>query len=203
MKLLYVPHGGKCAQYRNIQATGGSQVVVDEPSQMQACHEEVDTPIAFHAAKTQGCSTLVRSTDSDILVILIGLAGRIENLSSIMDYVSGNHRRYINISLIAKKLAETHSGLTTALIGFHALPGCDFTSALNREGKRRPFEKLEAKYSDLHVRAMESLSSNVDVTGVTSYVCALYGCKTTNIDEARYNVFMHISGGRNVNHWLG
>ena len=42
---------------------------------------------------------------------------------------------------------------------------------------------------------MEFITSDVDVTGVTSYVCALFGCKTTNIDEARY-VFMRMSGGK-------
>ena len=76
-----------------------------------------------------------------------------------MDYGSWNHRRYINISLIAEKLTETHSGLTTALIGLYALTGCDFTLAFNRRGKKKKsFEKLEAKYSDLRVRATESLS---------------------------------------------
>ena len=40
---------------------------------------------------------------------------------------------------------------------------------------------------------MEFITSDVDVTGVTSYVCALNGCKRTNIDEARY-VFIRMSG---------
>ena len=51
MKLLYVSQGSKCVHWRNMEAKGGSQVVVDEPSQMQACHEEADTLIAFHDAK--------------------------------------------------------------------------------------------------------------------------------------------------------
>ena len=43
MKLLYVSQGGKYVQYRNMEAKDGSQVVVEEFSQMQACHEEADT----------------------------------------------------------------------------------------------------------------------------------------------------------------
>ena len=182
IKVLYVSDGGKCLRYRNMETVSSSQVAVDTPSHMHARHEEAVTLMAFHAAKTQGKNTLVRSTDTDVLVILIGLAGRIDNISLIMDYGSGNHRRYINISLIATKLEEIHSGLTTALIGYHALTGSDFTSAFNRKGKTKPFEKLEAKDATLHVKAMQSLTSNVDVTAVTSYVCALYGCKATNID---------------------
>ena len=40
---------------------------------------------------------------------------------------------------------------------------------------------------------MEFITSDVDITGVTSYVCAHYGSKTTNIDKARY-VFKRVSG---------
>ena len=86
-----------------MKAKVGSQVVVDEPSQMQACHGEADTLIAFHDAKTQSCSTLIRASDTEVQVIFISLAGRIDNLSLIMDYGLVNHHRYINISLTLNK----------------------------------------------------------------------------------------------------
>lgn len=48
----------------------------------------------------------------------------------------------------------------------------------------------------MHVKAMCSLISEVDVTAVTSSMCALYGFDTTEVNEARYKVFMHVTGGK-------
>ena len=42
---------------------------------------------------------------------------------------------------------------------------------------------------------MRSLTSEVYVTAVTSYVCGLYGFDTSDINEARYKAFMRLSGG--------
>ena len=139
---------------------------------------------------------MVRSSDTDVLVILIGLIGRSDCMSLVMDYGSGNHRRYIDVSLIAARLEEKHSGLTDALIGFHALTGCDFTSSFNRLGKVKPFQRLEAITGDIHVTALRSLTSEVDMTGVTSFVCALHGFNTSDINEARYKAFMRMCGGK-------
>ena len=150
-KVLYVSHGGKCSKFMFTETEVGSQIQVDEPSHLQAQHEEADTLIAFHVRRIHSVTIMVRSTDTDVLVILIGLIGRSDYMSLIMDYGSGNHRRYINVSLIAARLEEKHPGLTEALIGFHALTGCDFTSSFNRLGKLNPFQRLEAVTAENHV----------------------------------------------------
>ena len=62
-----------------------------------------------------------RSTDTDVLTILLGLAGKSEEINLILDYGSGNHRRYIGVSELAAVLEEEQPGLTEALIGLHAL----------------------------------------------------------------------------------
>ena len=191
-KVLYVSHGGKCLSFMNTETGSGSQIQVDEPSHLQAQHEEADTLIAFHAQKIQRGTILVRSTDTDVLVILTSLVGRSDGMSLIMDFGSGNHRRYINVSHIADRLEEKQPGLTDALIGLHALTGCDFTSAFNRIGKVKPFNLLEGKAGEKFVKALQSLTAEVDESAVTSYVCALYGFKSRDINEARYKAFMHI-----------
>ncbi len=39
-------------------------------------------------------------------------------------------------------------------------------------------------------------TEEVDILGVTSFVCLLYGLITSNITEARYKAFMRMSGGK-------
>ena len=50
--------------------------VIAEPVNLQSRHEEADTLVAFHAKQAPEGNILIRSTDTDVLVILLGLAGR-------------------------------------------------------------------------------------------------------------------------------
>ena len=56
-------------------------------------------------------------------------------MTTILDYGSSNHRRYIAVAAI---LEEKKNGITGALIGFHALTGCDFPSCFFRKGEVFP-----------------------------------------------------------------
>ena len=88
--------------------------------------------------------------------------------------------------------------MTEALVGLHALTGCDFTSCLFRKGKVKPFQRMETDAS--HVVALQSLTSEeVDIEAVTSFVCSLYGFATSDINEARYKAFLRMSAGGNEN----
>ena len=43
---------------------------------------------------------------------------------------------------------------------------------------------------------MRTLTTNeVDVKGVTSFICSLYGHNTSHINDARYNVFIRLTRG--------
>ena len=91
---------------------------------------------------------------------------------------------------------DKQAGRTEALLGMHALTGCDFTSCFVRKGKLKPYQRLGAYISDRHATALRSLTSDeVDMPGVTSFVCSMYGFTTSDINEARYKVFMSMSGG--------
>ena len=53
-----------------------------------------------------------------------------------------------------------------------------------------------ADISDWQVTALRSLTSiEVDMPGVTSFVCSMYSFTTSDINEARYNAFIRMSGG--------
>ena len=63
----------------------------EKPNHLQCQHEEADTLLAFHTNSISSGTILVRSTDTDVLIILLGLAGRSEGINIILDYGSGNH----------------------------------------------------------------------------------------------------------------
>ena len=118
--------------------------VITEPVNLQSRHEEADTLDAFHAKQAPEGNILIWSTDTDVLVILLGLAGRSRESNIILDYGSGNHRRYIVVSNIAAILNEKQAGMTEAL----DRGGCDFTLCFFRKGKLKPFQRLVADISD-------------------------------------------------------
>ena len=164
---------------------------IEGPQHLQCQHEEADTLLAFHANNISNGNILVSSSDTDVLIILLGLSGRSEGMTTILDYGSGNHRRYIAVAAI---LEEKKPGITGALIGFHALTGCDFPSCFFRKGKVRSFQWLEEELD--FIMALKSLTSQkVDIPSVTSFFCQIYGFRTSNIVLVRCKAFMRMCSG--------
>lgn len=192
-KVIYVSHGGRCLRLDN---NSMGMLRTSEPAEYQANHEEADTLIGYHVYQLHG-RMLVRSSDTDVLVILLGLTQKItQYVDIIMDFGAGNDRRFVHVSDIAKNLEASKPGLTEAIVAFHAITGCDFTSCFYRKGKAKPFEYLES--SDDFVQALRSMNSlsEVDVQSVTEYVCRLYGFKgISDINKARYQAFLKMTGG--------
>ena len=95
-KTLFVSHGGECLQYVPDEQQG---ITVSRPSYLQGDHEEADTLIAFHVANvSEAENAVVRASDTDELVILIGAIGQQNEEDSslpdiIMDCGIGNSRR--------------------------------------------------------------------------------------------------------------
>ena len=122
---------------------------VGYPAHPQGSHEEADTLLAFHASCVAG-NAVIRASDTDVLVILLGMIGT--HLTShrhtaysciIMDCGSGNSRRHIDVSSIPNALEAKQKRLAAAMPGFHALTGSDFTTAFYRKRKIKPREVLE------------------------------------------------------------
>ena len=181
-----------------MQNNNDHDLVITERVNLQSRHEEADTLVAFHAKQAPEGNILVRSTDTDVLVILLGLAGRSRESNIILDYGSGNHRRYIVVSNSAAILNEKQAGddRSTAWYACIDRGGCDFTLCVFRKGKLKLFHRLVADISNWQVTALRSLTSiEVDMPGVTSFVCSMYGFTTSDINEARYNAFIRMSGG--------
>ena len=132
-RTLYASYGGECTQYM----ADNNQIIVSNPTHLQANHEEADTLIAFHLVNITASNVLVRASDTDVLIILVGIVGsqRPEvraNTQVIMDCGDGNTRRFINVTNIVEELEARQPGLPRAMPAVHAFTGCDFTSAFCR-----------------------------------------------------------------------
>ena len=114
---LYISHGGTCTKIRNKEDV----LEIVKPNHLQCQHEEADTLLAFQANRISSGNILVRSTDTNFLIILLGLSGWSEGINIILDYGSGNHQRYIGVSKLAAIVEEKKPGITDTLIKFHAL----------------------------------------------------------------------------------
>ena len=69
----------------------------EKPYHLQCQHEEADTLLAFHANSISSGTILVRSTVTDVLIILLGLAGR----SGEINLVSQNWLPYLKRNSLA------------------------------------------------------------------------------------------------------
>ena len=135
-------YGGNCLQLTFNELDW--KMHVRYPANLQGSHEEADTLLAFHASSLDG-HAVIRASDTDILVILLGMIGR--HLTSqrptaysciIMDCGSVNSRRHIDVSSIANALEAKQKGLAAAMLGPHACTSSNFTTAFYRKGKIKP-----------------------------------------------------------------
>ena len=95
-------------------------------------------------------------------------------------------------------MQEKTPGICEALIGFHSLTGCDFTSSFYRKGKKKSFEILTSDVDDKYLSAVQSLNTlDVCYENVTAFVCRVYGHKKhSDIDEARFESFLKMTRGK-------
>ena len=97
-------------------------------------HEEADTRIVIHVlhALQSGCkSVVIRTVDTDVVVILVGKFGRLiierPDADIWIAFGMGKHFTFISVNRVFAFLGETRA---SCLPVFHALSGCDATSAL-------------------------------------------------------------------------
>ena len=92
---------------------------------------------------------IVRSSNTDILAIIVSISDRLVDVDVVMDFRIGATRRFIEVTEIFNSLKPTKSCLARALLGFRAVTGSDYTSCFYRKGKQKPFRILEG--DDSHI----------------------------------------------------
>lgn len=199
-KSLIVSYGGDCVRLgfneRDFKMT------VEHPAYLQGSHEEADTLLSFHVANSIG-NVMVRASDTDVLVILLGMIGRHMGSQGattynrlIMDCGSGNNRRHIDVSSIATNLESSQTGLAAAMPGLHAMTGCDFTTAFYRKGKVKPLDILQKDSTGTFSQFLGKLGSvdEPDQRIAEEFICCLYGMKGDNVNEARHTKLLQLTG---------
>ena len=94
-------------------------------SALRATHEEADTRLIVHCVNNSLDSIVVSARDTDVLLLLIAHVPHIPCPYLYMMSGTATKRKYFNIRAIYENLP---AGSVSALLPFHALPGCDTTS---------------------------------------------------------------------------
>ena len=105
--------------------------------------EETDTRIVLYlkyAAKLGYNSSLVRTPDTDIFVILLFYVNTI-GLAIFIDIGTGKYRQIVNISQMAESMGADKSKM---VFGLHVFTGEDVTSSFKGKGKIGPLKKLQS-----------------------------------------------------------
>ena len=134
-------------------------------------------------------SVIIKSPDTDVLVLAVGLAAEID-AEIFMSMGSSKVVRNVNASSVSRHLGRSES---CALIGLHCFTGCDSVSAFKNKGKVRGLNMmLSTKPLQDSFAQLGTLWSPSDeiVSNLEDFVCTLYGekeCK--DIDEVRFRLF--------------
>ena len=161
-----------------------SSVPFTEEHLSPCTHEEADTRMLLHAADgvTQGMKRItIKTVDTDVVVLAVGQANRIQCEQLNIAFGTGKSFRYINITLIAQMLGDQKC---KALPAFHALTGCDTTSSFAGRGKHTAWITWNM-FPDI-TSALCTLLSTFE-----RFVVLLYdrGSSDENVNSARQTLF--------------
>jgi hypothetical protein len=131
---IYNPTGKVIVATVKDQAVCSGDVPMKLPS--PCSHEEADTHMlldACHARNSDFKTVMLRTVDTDIVVIGIACVRELK-LDSLWIVIGvGKHFRYLVLREIASMLGPEKA---TALPLFHALTGCDTVSSFSSRGKK-------------------------------------------------------------------
>lgn len=175
---------------------------------MPSCnHEEADTRIVVHLYHSlETCDKiLVRTVDTDVVVILIGKFVDLYEINSAADiwvaFGMGRYFRFLSINAMAASLGTAR---LRSLPFFHALTGCDTTSNFHGKGKRSAWQAWDL-CADTSTPAMEYLVNNpfhqlsedsVYFSAIERMIVIMYDKTSprTSVNQARMDHFCHRTG---------
>ena len=190
-KVLYANCGNFCYSFKVVD----DRVVRRIEPLLFSTHEEADSRMVFQLGASDTVGEVVfRTNDTDVAVILFGCYEDLDPNLAIwleMGLYTNNTQRYINVTKLHQKLGRT---LSKALLGIHALTGCDYSASFSRRGKVAPFKKLEknkrAQIALGNLGEAETVSEET-ISHIEEYVCEVYGfSKLSSIDAVRLEIFL-------------
>ena len=171
--------------------------------ELQCNHDEADTRMVLHARHAGG-TCVIHSHDTDVLVLLLAHSSSLTKCY--MKKGRGAKSRIIDLSLVVNSLEmQLDPGIDKncfleALIGVHAITGCDTISAFSGKGKWKAVQLLQ-RSQEKYVRAMASIGEEWEVSedafqDTEALVCQIYGKKCQSVDVLRYEI--HCAKGGKV-----
>ena len=139
-----------CPPGKTVYITSGESVIcIGANSPMPNCnHEETDTRVVahvMHALDQDRKTIVVRTVDTDVVIILVGAFHNLTVIQPLADiwvaFGMGKHYRFYSINALCSSLGAERSH---ALPVFHALSGCDTTSAFKGKGKKSAWHAWQA-----------------------------------------------------------
>ena len=165
-------------------------------------HEEADTRLFLHVADAVYSghnSVLIRTTDSDVVVIAVHVITHMKNKIEELwiAFGSGRSFHYIPVHTTANNLDPSKS---LALPAFHALTGCDTVSAFFGKGKKSAFSVWQT-YPELTLplQLLAGPCPTVEMVErhlprLEMFAVRLYGLneeQASSVDEARLYLIKH------------
>ena len=168
---------------------------VEMVPELQCNQEEADTRMILHA-KHAGGKCIIHADDTDVLVLLMGHSKSLGQC-----YIKkghGSQTRIIEVSAVVNNLVKQlnpgirEQDFIQAIIGYHALTGCDTVSAFSGKGKWKPLQLIMKNNN--YVKAMMTIGDTWQVSddtfnAVEQLVCHLYGKNIQNVDLLRYDLY--------------
>ena len=187
-KSLYIAGGFENGKTSKCVTMNG----IEDMDSLYTDQEEADTRMLLHAfhAMSDCPKITIDSPDTDVAILCVYYFESLNNVSELYFYTgTADKRRFIPIHDISRAMGPTLSRL---ILPFHALTGCDSTSAVCKLGKVKPWRLLQdnpTAFQDLSL-----LGTSVDVASrsllcAERFFCEAFRSKHTNINEARYDMF--------------
>lgn len=132
-----------------------------------------------------GQKSVVVSEDTDVMVISLHYVSRYDtDLWILRPGKSGSANRYTNVCKLANDLGAR---VTSSILGFHALTGCDTTSAFYKIGKKSAYKTFEKhNFFENSLKYLYEEGNEEDVTKEgAKIIMALYGGKSTTLNDMR------------------
>ena len=179
-------------------STFGNSILSREPkddSCLAPCdHEEADTRIFLHvqdASKEGNRRVLVRTVDTDVVVLAVSLFNTLDIDKLWVAYGVGKHFKYIAAHEVAASLGPK---IASCLPIFHALTGCDTVSFFHGKGKKSCWLAWKAyeEISDTFSKLLENkVSVEESMPVIERFVVLLYNrtSKETLVNDARRVMF--------------
>ena len=141
-------------------------------------------------------SVLIKTGDTDVVAILCGQYHRLQQSAKVwIAFGSGKHQQNIDLGVIFTSFGPKDC---VSMPLFHALTGCDTTSAFRTKGKKMCMAtwKKNPWFSDVLVELATNPFNQITMDSqefheIETFISNLYSSEGTNVNQVRKSMFCH------------